>query len=266
MTNSNQLPAGTLRAMLLAGAALGFSSVAVAQEAPAPQDPTGTEAAQTQAGTQEDTTAPEASQAGAPEAGGDSEIVVTGSRIPRANFDTAQPAVVIGAEQIETRGYTNLGDALDELPAFGVPGDNPVGDQAGSFGAGQTFVNFFGLGDQRTLTVVNGRRFVSSNTASIFGVTGAGSQVDFNIIPTLVVDRVETVAVGGAPIYGSDAIAGTVNIITRRKFDGLRLDAQQGISQRGDAREVRVGALAGHSLLATGPASSPLSSITRASA
>jgi outer membrane receptor protein involved in Fe transport len=172
-------------------------------------------------------------------------ILVTGSRIPRANFDSAQPAVVIGSEQIEQRGYTNLGDALEELPAFGVPGNNPVGGQSGAFGAGQTFVNFFGLGDQRTLTVVNGRRFVSSNTSSIFGVTGAGSQVDFNIIPTLVVDRVETVAVGGAPIYGSDAIAGTVNIITKRTFSGVQLDAQYGISEQGDAREYRLGGLAG---------------------
>lgn len=176
-------------------------------------------------------------------------IVVTGTRIPRANFDTAQPAVVLGSEQIETRGYTNLGDALDELPAFGVPGNNPVGGQSGAFGAGQTFVNAFGLGDQRTLTVVNGRRFVSSNTASIFGPTGAGSQVDYNVIPTLIVDRVETIAVGGAPIYGADAIAGTVNIITKRKFNGITLDAQAGISEFGDAEEYRIGGLAGYNFL-----------------
>lgn len=196
-------------------------------------------ARQTCIDTQGDNAAP---VSGAPPEG---EIVVTGSRIPRANFDSAQPTLVLGAEQLETRGYTNVGDALDEIPAFGVPGNNAVGGQSGSFGAGQTFVNFFGLGDQRTLTVVNGRRFVSSNTASIFGVTGAGSQVDFNVIPTLIVDRIETVAVGGAPIYGSDAIAGTVNILTRRKFEGIKLDAQYGISERGDAPEYRIGALGG---------------------
>src|SRR3546814_17969345 len=94
----------------------------------------------------------------------------------------------------------------DLLPSFGVPGSSRVGGQAGAFGSGQNFVNFFGLGDQRTLTVVNGRRFVSSNTSSIFGPTGSGSKVDFNVIPTIIVDRVETIAVGGAPIYGSDAI------------------------------------------------------------
>jgi outer membrane receptor protein involved in Fe transport len=178
--------------------------------------------------------------AGAP---GDDEIVVTGSRIPRANFDTPQPAVVLGGEQIEQRGYTNLADALEELPAFGVPGTNPVGaaNQAGEFGSGQNFVNFFGLGDQRTLTIVNGRRFVSTNTASIFGPTGTnGSQVDFNLFPTLLVDRVETVAVGGAPIYGSDAIAGTINVITKRNFQGIQIDGQYGISERGDAANKRI--------------------------
>jgi iron complex outermembrane receptor protein len=175
------------------------------------------------------------------------EIVITGSRIPRANFDTPQPAVVMGGEQIEQRGYTNIADALEELPAFGVPGSSPVGTgQGGDIGSGQNFVNFFGLGDQRTLTLVNGRRFVSSNTASIFGPTGAGSQVDFNVLPTILVDRVETVAVGGAPIYGSDAIAGTINVITKRKFDGIQLDAQYAITERGDAPDYRIRGAAGY--------------------
>lgn len=189
---------------------------------------------------------PEAS-AETPATDDDQAIIVTGSRIPRANLETAQPSLLLSSEQIEQRGYTNIGDALDELPAFGVPGANRVGDQAGSFGSGQVFINFFGLGDQRTLTVVNGRRFVSSNTASIFGPTGAGSQVDFSIIPTLIVDRVETIAVGGAPIYGSDAIAGTVNVITKRDYKGIQLDAQYGISDRGDADEYRIRGLAGFS-------------------
>jgi outer membrane receptor protein involved in Fe transport len=86
---------------------------------------------------------------------------------------------------------------------------------------------------------------VSSNTASIFGPTGAGSQVDLNIIPTKLVDRVETIAVGGAPIYGADAIAGTVNIVLRRDFDGFEIDGQAGLSSRGDAASQRVRLLAG---------------------
>ncbi len=175
----------------------------------------------------------------------DQAIVVTGSRIRRPNYDTIEPSIVVGSEQIEQRGITNIGEILEDQPAFGPPANNPVGGQSGSFGSGQTFINFFGLGSQRTLTLVNGRRYVSSNTASIFGPVAAGSQVDLNTIPTLMVDRIETIAVGGAPIYGSDAIAGTVNIILKDSYDGLRLDAQYGISEEGDAPEYRLNALAG---------------------
>ena len=174
-------------------------------------------------------------------------ILVTGSRIRQANRDTIEPSIVIGSEQIEQRGLTNIGEALEDQPAFGPPSSNPVGGQSGSFGSGQTFINFFGLGSQRTLTLVNGRRFVSSNTSSIFGPVAAGSQVDLNTIPTLMVDRIETIATGGAPIYGADAIAGTVNIILRDRFEGIRLDAQYGIAEEGDAPEYRLGALVGTS-------------------
>ena len=182
-----------------------------------------------------------------PESGAPAEgtIVVTGSRIKRGNFDTLQPAVVIDSAQIESRGFETLGQALNEQPSFGVPGSSPVGGQAGSFGSGQSFVNFLGLGSQRTLTLVNGRRFVSSNTASIFGPTAAGTQVDLNAINTKLIDRVETIAIGGAPIYGSDAIAGTVNVILKRDYEGIEIDGQYGISSRGDAPNYRVRGLAG---------------------
>jgi iron complex outermembrane receptor protein len=176
-------------------------------------------------------------------------IIVTGSRISRPNFDTVEPSVVISADQIESRGFETLGQALNELPAFGVPGSSPVGGQS-SFGPGQSFVNFLGLGSERTLTLVNGRRFVGSNTASIFGPTGqGGNQVDLNVIPTKLIDRVETIVIGGAPIYGSDAIAGTVNVILKRDYEGVELDAQYGISSRGDASNYRFRALAGKNFL-----------------
>lgn len=172
-------------------------------------------------------------------------IVVTGSRIARPNYDTLQPAVVIDSQQIESRGFETLGQAINEQPAFGVPGSSPVAGQAGSFGSGQSFVNFLGLGDQRTLVLINGRRFISSNTSSIFGPSSAGVQVDLNAINTRLVDRVETIAIGGAPIYGSDAIAGTVNIILRRDYEGLEIDGQYGISDRNDAENWRVRAIWG---------------------
>lgn len=173
-------------------------------------------------------------------------IVVTGSRIARRGIDSASPIQVIDSKQLDARGYQTVAQALNELPTFGVPGASPVGFNQSGFGAGQSFVNFLGLGSQRTLTLVNGRRFVSSNTSSIFGPTGAGgSQVDLNVIPTKLIDRVETVAAIGAPIYGSDAIAGTINIILKRNYQGLDLDAQSGISARGDAPDYRVRLLAG---------------------
>ena len=89
------------------------------------------------------------------------KVVVTGSRIRRAGFDTLEPATVVTREYVAERGITNIADALNEIPGFGV-GITPEGAQAG-FGPGVNFADRFGLGSNRTLTVVNGRRFVSSN-------------------------------------------------------------------------------------------------------
>ena len=232
--------------------AAALPTAAFAQTADAPAASAAAPAAQTDAPPVTDsttaataTTPSAATTTPADEPTNDQAIVVTGSRIARPDFQTIQPTQVIGAAQIENRGYTNVGQALNELPAFGPPGNSAVGAQS-SFGPAQTFVDFFGLGTQRTLVLVNGRRFVSSNTASIFGPVSPGSQVDLNNIPTTLVSRIETVAVGGAPIYGSDAIAGTVNIILKRNFEGVRVEGQTGISQRGDAPDYRVSVIAGH--------------------
>jgi iron complex outermembrane receptor protein len=181
-----------------------------------------------------------------PQASADlSEIVVTGSRIARTTDERLDPTTVVTGEYMDKRSFTNVIDALNELPAFGQPGNSLVGGQS-QFGVGQSFANFFSLGSQRTLTLVDGRRFVPANAPSIFGATGAGGeQVDLNVIPTQLIDRIETIAVGGAPIYGSDAIAGTVNIILKHNFEGFLIDAQGGISTHADAPEERVRLLAG---------------------
>ncbi len=180
------------------------------------------------------------------ETSSEGDVVVTGSRIARRGTESTSPIQVIDSKQLDARGFSTIAQALNELPSFGVPGASPVGAGQSSFGAGQSYVDFLGLGSQRTLTLVNGRRFVSSNTPSIFGPTGSGgSQVDLNTIPTKLIDRVETVAAIGAPIYGSDAIAGTINIILKKDYEGLDLDAQYGISERGDAPDYRFRVLAG---------------------
>ena len=173
-------------------------------------------------------------------------IVVTGSRIARRAIESSSPIQIVDAKALDTRGFSTLGEALNELPAFGVPGASPVGFNQSSFGAGQSFVDFLGLGSQRTLTLVNGRRFVSSNTSSIFGPTGSGgNQVDLNVIPTKLIDRVDIVAAIGAPTYGSDAIAGTINIILKKNFEGIDVDASNGITTRGDGQQFRIRGLAG---------------------
>jgi iron complex outermembrane receptor protein len=178
-----------------------------------------------------------------------SEVIVTGSRISRPSDERLEPTTVIGSDFISLRGYGNVIDALNELPAFGQPDSSLVGSQA-TYGVGQSFANLFSLGSQRTLVLVNGLRFVPANSPSVFGATGSGGeQVDLNVIPTLLIDRIETIAVGGAPIYGSDAIAGTVNIILKRDYEGLDVDTQGGISGRDDAGRWRLRALAGKNFL-----------------
>ncbi len=163
-------------------------------------------------------------------------ITVTGSRIRRAGFDTLEPASVLTRDYIDARGQTNVAEALNEIPGFGA-GVTPEGAQSG-FGVGVNFVNRFGLGTNRTLTLVNGRRFVSANTATIFGPAVPGLQVDLNTIPTAMIDRVENLTIGGAPTYGSDAIAGTVNVILRRDFEGIDVRGTYGLTEQGDNERI----------------------------
>jgi outer membrane receptor protein involved in Fe transport len=173
----------------------------------------------------------------------ETEVVVTGSRIVRAGYDTLEPATVVSGEYIESRGLTNIADALNETPGFGA-GVTPEGGQS-SFGPGLNFVNRFGLGSNRTLTLINGRRFVSSNSASIFGPAAPGSQVDLNFIPTVLVDSIENLAVGGAPTYGADAIAGVVNVKLKKDFEGLQAFGQYGQLEDGGMQSNSFGLVGG---------------------
>ncbi|MEX2495334.1 MAG: TonB-dependent receptor [Woeseia sp.] len=173
------------------------------------------------------------------------EVQVTASRIRRTGFDTVQPAVIIDGEFMQDRGFVNINDALEEMPAFGLS-VNERGD-AETQEIGLNFANAFGLGSARTLTLIDGRRVVSSNAPTTVdnNRTGPGLQVDLNVIPTLAIERVETVFTGGAPIYGSDAVAGTVNLIMKDSFEGLQIDTQYGISERGEKEELTVRGLWG---------------------
>ncbi len=193
----------------------------------------------------------DADEASSPDAAGSTSqtsIVVTGSRIrlPQA-AESREPIVVLDDEYIEDRNITNVADALNELPIYSGS-VTPAGAQ-GSFGQGVNFLNTFGLGSNRTLTLINGRRFVNSNPPTVFNNASAGTQVDLNVIPTILVDRVETVAVGGAPVYGSDAIASTTNVILKTRFDDIYLSATSGITERGDNFRYNVSGVAGFNFL-----------------
>ena len=170
-------------------------------------------------------------------------IVVTGSRIRLQELKGLEPTTSLSRDYLQARNLTNIGDALNELPIF-RGSVTPRGTQS-SYGNGVNFVNTFGIGSNRTLTLINGRRVVSSNLPSLFGPGSPGLQVDLNIIPSILVDRIDTVSIGGAPIYGSDAIAGTVNLIVKDRFKGAQFQTQSGITEQGDGFRYNVAGVVG---------------------
>ncbi|PZQ59447.1 MAG: TonB-dependent receptor [Phenylobacterium zucineum] len=155
------------------------------------------------------------------------ELVVTGSRIRRTDTTSAAPVTVLDEQALTERGYVNLGEMLNQVTS-NVP-SFPISTTSGfPAGSGQTSPNLFNLGAGRTLTLLNGRRMVTS-------ASGLGDRtVDTNVIPSGLVQRVDIVQAGGAAVYGSDAIAGVVNYILKNDFEGLELDAQYGESSKGD--------------------------------
>ena len=174
------------------------------------------------------------------------QIVVTGSRIPRPEFEGTIPGGQVTAKQIETRAFTNTLEILNDLPLVG-PGASPFGTNGGQPASlGASFVDLLDLGTQRTLTLVNGRRYVSGNAASLFVAANAtGSQVDLNSIPTALIRNLDVLTVGGAVAYGSDAVAGVVNAVLRDDFDGVQLGGLSGITARGDGGVYRLTGIAG---------------------
>jgi iron complex outermembrane receptor protein len=150
-------------------------------------------------------------------------IVVTGSTIGRRNLTTPAPLTIIDRELLQAAGQATLGDIIQQLPAQ----QNGVNAQINAGGDGTTRVDIRGLTSSRTLTLINGRRVVP-------GGNGANVSVDLNAIPLAIVERVEILKDGASAIYGSDAIGGVVNIITRSDFDGNEASLYTGETQRGD--------------------------------
>src|SRR5581483_7032649 len=150
------------------------------------------------------------------------EVVVTGSRIRRKDLTTPAPVTVVTRQQFESSGKMTIGDYLQTMPENGNAPNFQLNTGGINYGAdGTTRINLRSLGIQRTLVLINGRRVVP-------GGLGASSAVDLNTIPTEAVDRIEVLKDGASAVYGSDAIAGVVNVITRKNYSGTELGAQYG--------------------------------------
>ncbi|WP_083671912.1 TonB-dependent receptor domain-containing protein [Sphingomonas montana] len=175
--------------------------------------------------------APDAAQAGTGElnstqAEPGQDIVITGSRIRSSTITASSPLQAVTAEDIANTGRVDIQEVLQQNPAFGVPGQSRTTSNFGATSAGIATVNLRNLGANRTLVLIDGRRVVA-------GVPGS-AQVDLTMIPTPFIERVEVLTGGASAVYGSDAIAGVVNFIYKKNFDGLELNAQTGISEEGD--------------------------------
>lgn len=168
-----------------------------------------------------------------------SDIVVTGSRI-RGVAPVGSTIVSVGLEEIAQSGAVTTAQVLQELPQIFNLGlsENSRGQAGGSGNATYgTAINIRGISPFATLTLVNGHRMPLSGTL--------GQAVDPSVIPTIALQRVEVVADGASAIYGSDAVAGVVNLIMRRGFNGLEVRGRQGFGD--NYRDRQVSALVGHS-------------------
>ncbi|MFA9216888.1 MAG: TonB-dependent receptor domain-containing protein [Sphingomonadaceae bacterium] len=154
------------------------------------------------------------------------KIQITGSRITTPGAESPSPLQVLTAADIAASGAVNLQDLLQKNPTMGTPSLSRTNSNFLTSGGGVSTVNLRNLGDSRTLVLVNGRRFVS-------GVPG-DTAVDLNTIPIDFIERVELMTGGASATYGSDAVAGVVNIILKRNFNGLVFDGSTGRSSEGD--------------------------------
>lgn len=173
----------------------------------------------------QDTAAPAEALSGQDETTSEESIVVTGSRIRQPNLETATPVTSVTADELTASGSVNIGEALNDLPAI-----RSTYSQANSTRfigtTGLNVLDLRGLGIERTLVLVNGRRHITALPGSFL--------VDTNTIPTDLVERVDVITGGSSAVYGSDAIAGVVNFVLNDHFDGIKANLQNGISNHGD--------------------------------
>lgn len=157
-----------------------------------------------------------------PEATSLGDVVVTGSRISRQDYSSTSPIVTVNAEDFQATGAVTIDALVNDLPQF-VPSINSTSNNPSN--GGQANINLRGLGTQRTLVLMNGRRVVPSNS---------DGTVDINILPTPLIQNVEVISGGASAAYGSDALAGVANFILNQNFEGVQFDAQYGVTDRDD--------------------------------
>ena len=170
-------------------------------------------------------------------AGGDEvptqTVTVTGSRIRRVDTETASPVYTIDNSTIQQSGVSTVGELIMQLPSINGAATNPSVNNGGGFG--ESYIELRGLDAKRTVILIDGRR------VGLIGDPGsATSAVDVNQIPLAIIDHVEVLKEGAGAIYGSDAIAGVVNFITRKDVQGLEISADYGRTTADDGAHHQV--------------------------
>ena len=165
-------------------------------------------------------------------------VEITGSSIKRVDAETALPVQTVTREQIEKLGVTSTEQLLQNISANSTAGGMTSQQNAGQSSYGEATASLRGLGSQRTLVLVNGRRIANYATD--------GTAVDINSIPLSAIDRVEVLKDGASGVYGSDAVAGVINFILRRDFHGVEITAYYGKpTTAGGGKSGKVGMVAG---------------------
>lgn len=164
------------------------------------------------------------------------DIVVTGSRTLQNGNSSPTPVTVVSTGQLAIASPRNVIDALQTLPSVQGSGPRTVGNTSGNGNSGGRTLNLRGVGVLRTLVLFDGQRLAP---------TSVGGEVSVDIVPSMLLQRVDIVTGGASAVYGSDAVAGVVNFITDRAYNGVKLDAQSGISKYGDGGQVKLGAAFG---------------------
>jgi outer membrane receptor protein involved in Fe transport len=237
VTNRNLLTATALQtgALIL----LASATPAFAQTTPPPQTPPEEE---TTTNSTQPSQVIQATEANKPATTDQSAITITGSRIRRPNLTSSVPVTSLQGEQFFQRGQTNIGDALNDLPQL----RSTFAQQNPGLGigiAGLNLLDLRGLGTVRTLTLVNGRRHVAAD------ILNNAVSVDISSIPADLIDRVDIVTGANSSVYGSDAIAGVVNFILKRDYDGIQVRAQGATTEHNYGQNYYASVLAGKNFL-----------------